>query len=97
MFRHYTKEFSNVIALEAFFDKDFQFDQQVDLVFEDSDHSPGALNYALPFWWKRIRLGGILSGHDYGGREVKTAVDTFAAINGLTVKTVSDNIWYIEK
>ena len=98
MFKHYTKEFSSVQPLEAFFDKDFEFNQTIDLVFEDSDHSQRALNYALPFWWQRIRPGGILSGHDYWGREIKTAVDTFAVLNGLTVKTFAgSSIWYIEK
>ena len=97
IFKHYTREFPNIQVLEAFFNTDFVFEQQVDLVFEDSDHSQQALSYSLPFWWKKICPGGILSGHDYCGREVKTAVDTFAILNGLTVKTVSNNIWYIEK
>ena len=99
MFRHYTKNYSNIVALEAFFNEDFEFDQQVDLVFEDSDHTQRALNYALPFWWSRINPGGILSGHDYSMRDVKTAVDTFAVINNLEIKLFSSDssIWYIEK
>ena len=99
MFRHYTKNYSNIVALEAFFNEDFEFDQQVDLVFEDSDHSQRTLNYALPFWWSRINPGGILSGHDYTMRDVKTAVDTFAVINNLELQLFSGDstIWYIEK
>jgi predicted O-methyltransferase YrrM len=98
MFRHYTKPYSNIVWLEAFFNEDFEFDQQVDLLFEDSDHTQRTLNHALPFWWSRINPGGILSGHDYCLREVKTAVDIFAVINNLEVKLFSDSsIWYIEK
>jgi len=98
MFRHYTKHYSNIVALEAFFNEDFEFNQQVDLLFEDSDHTQRTLNHALPFWWSRINPGGILSGHDYYLREVKTAVDVFAMINNLEVKLFSgSSIWYIEK
>ena len=98
MFKHYTGGFLNIQPLEAFFNKDFEFAQPVDLVFEDSDHSQKALSYALPFWWGHVKPGGILSGHDYWGQEVKTAVDTFAIVNGLKVNTFNNSsIWYIEK
>jgi hypothetical protein len=48
-------------------------------------------------WWNRINSGGILSGHDYHN-EVNLAVDQFALLNNLEVKTLeSSSIWYIEK
>lgn len=98
MFRHYTKDHSNIVALEAFFNEDFEFDHEIDLLFEDSDHTQKTLSHALPFWWSRIKQGGILSGHDYQMRDVKTAVDTFAVINNLKLKIFSNSsIWYIEK
>lgn len=98
MFRHYTKHCSNIVPLEAFFNEDFEFNQQVDLLFEDSDHTQRTLNHALPFWWSRIKEGGILSGHDYSLRTVKTAVDTFAVLNNLEVKLFpNSSVWYIEK
>ena len=99
MFRHYTKDYSNIVALEAFFNEDFEFNQQIDLLFEDSDHTQRTLNHALPFWWSRINPGGILSGHDYISlRDVKISVDTFAVINNLEVQVFPDsNVWYIEK
>ena len=99
MFRHYTKDHLNIVALEAFFNEDFKFDHEIDLLFEDSDHTQQTLNHALPFWWSKIKQGGILSGHDYTMRDVKTAVDTFAVINNLELKLFSGDstIWYIEK
>lgn len=98
LFRHYTKAYDNIVPLEAFFDVNFQFDLKVDLVFEDSDHTQKTLSHALPFWWSRIKNGGILAGHDYTTREVKTSVDTFAITNGFTVNVFpGSSIWYIEK
>jgi len=96
-FKHYTKEFKNVRPLEVFFSKDYIFNIQVAGVFEDSDHTQAALYHALPYWWKRIQPGGILSGHDYRD-EVKLAVDQFALLNNLELKTfTTSSIWYIEK
>lgn len=98
MFRHYTTSFDNIKPLEAFFNQDFEFNQLVDLVFEDSTHSSKYLTYALPFWWSKVKDGGILSGHDYNMREVQVSVDTFALLNNLKVNTFSDSsIWYMEK
>jgi hypothetical protein len=96
-FKHYTKDFKNIRPLEVFFDKEYVFDLPIAGVFEDSDHSQAALQHALPYWWKKIQPGGILSGHDYGG-PVKLAVDQFAILNNLEVHTFdSSSIWYIEK
>ena len=98
MFRHYTSAFDNIKALEAFFNQDFEFDQLVDLVFEDSTHTSKYLTYALPFWWSKVKAGGILSGHDYSMREVQVSVDTFALLNNLKVNTFpNSSIWYMKK
>ena len=96
-FKYYTKDFKNIRALEVFFNKDYVFDVSLAGVFEDSDHTQAALQHALPYWWKRIQSGGILSGHDYID-EVKLSVDQFALLNNLEVTTFeSSSIWYIEK
>lgn len=98
MFNSYTNKYSSIVPVTAFFDTDFVFPKTVDLVFEDSTHSQQYLSYALPFWWDKIRSRGVLSGHDYNLRSVQQAVDLFAAINKLSVKTIErSSIWYIEK
>lgn len=99
LFQHYTKDYPSILPIHGFFNKTFVFPTQVDLVFEDSTHQFHYLVYALPFWWKTLKPGGILSGHDYND-EVKTAVDLFAAIENVTVKNfknVGSSIWYIQK
>ena len=98
MFKHYTNKYLTIVPVTAFFDTDFVFPGEADLVFEDSTHTQQYLSYALPFWWNKVRNGGILSGHDYTLRPVQQAVDLFAALNRLTVKTFDQSsIWFIEK
>jgi predicted O-methyltransferase YrrM len=99
IFKHYTRNYKNIKPLKTFFGKNFQFNQKISLVFEDSDHKAETLTHALPFWWDRLEEGGILAGHDYNMRDVNTTVNTFAILNDLEV-LIPDNsssIWYIEK
>jgi predicted O-methyltransferase YrrM len=99
MFQYYTQDYPNIKPLEAFFNQDFVFNQKIAGVFEDSDHTQRTLNYALPYWWERLVPGGILSGHDYGLRDVKVSVDSFALLNDLTVykAEAGSSIWWIKK
>ena len=99
MFKHYTQDYENIKPLQAFFNQDFVFDQDVAGVFEDSDHTQRTLSYALPFWWERLVPGGILSGHDYQMRDVQISVDSFALLNDLTVHKggMGSTIWWIRK
>ena len=74
------------------------YDKTVDFVFEDSVHTIETLTHALPFWWERLAIGGILAGHDYTMQEVKTSVDTFSVLNNLKVNLFANSsIWYIKK
>ena len=64
------------------FKKTFGYPGKADFVFEDSTHTGEYLEFALPFWWKHLKSGGILAGHDYDN-EVKTAVDLFQTLNDM--------------
>lgn len=98
LFKHYTKQYQSICPVHGFFNHSFVFPTVVDLVFEDSTHEFHYLTYALPFWWKTIKPGGILSGHDYTIGEVKMAVDLFASIENVEVKTFNNSsIWWIVK
>jgi len=48
-----------------------------DLVFLDADHTYEALMNDIKTWLPLVRDGGLLTGHDYGGKHagVKKAVD----------------------
>ena len=63
-------------------------DNYLDAVFIDGDHSYEAVIKDLPFWWKKLRVGGWLLGDDYASCCPGTtkAVDEFAATNNLRIE-----------
>lgn len=82
-------------------------DEGYDFVFLDADHSYEGVRADLAAWWPKIRAGGWLCGHDYGGYVivngapryfgVKEAVDEWASALSLSVETDSDNTWFVRR
>lgn len=58
-------------------------DGSLDCVFVDGDHSYEAVKQDLPFWWRKIRVGGQMLGDDYWMEGVKYAVKDFAFSNNM--------------
>ena len=52
-------------------------DEYFDMVFIDAVHTFEEVSADIGYWLPKVREGGIISGHDYGGRKpgVKEAVD----------------------
>lgn len=71
--------------------KDFA-DESLDFVFIDADHSYECVKEDVREWSKKVRSGGIVSGHDYyvfkgsGNRGVLDAVNEYAAEHGLALQ-----------
>jgi hypothetical protein len=40
-------------------------DGYFDFVYLDASHTYDAVRAELPLWWKNVRSGGVISGHDY--------------------------------
>ncbi|MEM6393312.1 MAG: glycosyltransferase [Planctomycetota bacterium] len=73
------------------------FEQPLDFVYLDADHSEDGLRRDLAAWYAKIRIGGIIAGHDYGHRDfpgVQRAVDHFLGRFGLTAQRAPGGIWY---
>lgn len=62
-----------------------------DLVFIDSMHTYKAVKQDIELWLPKVRKGGILAGHDYGGKYkgVKQAVDEAFGDNILIGKDLT--------
>lgn len=87
-------------ACRSFSDKYFDF------VYLDSDHSYDHVKMETRKWYKKVKDGGILAGHDYvdgiiNGTEfgVKKAVDEFAREKGKLVFVLDEQFpsWFIIK
>ncbi len=75
-----------------------------DFVHIDGDHSYQSVIDDLTEWSKRVRVGGIVSGHDYDPDwGVKKAVDDYVEWNKIdncfysVEKKISPSFWWIKK
>ena len=80
------KEYS-VTALQKF------EDNSVDFVYIDANHREPFISEDVNGWYKKVKIGGILSGHDYvrlkkGYCDVRSAVHTFVTKNNI-------NPWFV--
>lgn len=72
-----------------------EFDGQVDMVFIDADHEYAGVKADIEAWSKKVKPGGIISGHDYAAnfqgviQAVKEAFPVGLAING--------SVWSVKK
>ncbi len=39
--------------------------EHFDFVYIDADHSYEAVKADIEAWWPKVRMGGVLAGHDY--------------------------------
>jgi hypothetical protein len=82
-------------------------DESLDFVYIDGNHSFDFITQDIQYWYPKIRNGGIISGHDYGIRSVRRAVDTFAKYHWSKVSYTDQKLerggsktvvsWFMEK
>jgi predicted O-methyltransferase YrrM len=70
----------------------------LDFVYLDARHDKESVACDLELWWPKVRVGGVLAGHDYldgelpeGTFGVKSAVDSFFGTTGYRVHTTTDD------
>lgn len=77
-----------------------------DWIYIDADHSYDGCMQDLISWYPKLKIGGILAGHDYtdgiglgGVFGVKTAVDEFVSIINTKLFLTEENVqsWYFQK
>jgi len=77
-------------------------DGSLDFAFLDADHTYEGTKEAIADWWRKVRPGGLLCGHDYGQPNyphwnVKRAVSELAERTKLPVELGGNFTWYIWK
>lgn len=76
-------------------------DLSLDFVFIDADHSYNGVKSDITAWLPNIKPGGFIGGHDYdnprerNGKEVKHAVDEFAAEYGEPLELGDGDTWFV--
>lgn len=71
-------------------------DESVDFCFVDASHRAEDVKRDIEAWWPKIKLGGVLAGHDYRWPSVKKIVNTFVQFHRLNF-VAKDNCWKITK
>lgn len=72
-------------------------DDELDFVYLDADHSEDGVFNDLCAWVPRVRIGGIIAGHDYGHRDfagVQRAVDRYLSRLGWEVREEGCGVWW---
>jgi hypothetical protein len=76
------------------------FDESVDLVFLDGDHSFEGVTRDLEAWYKKVKEGGYIGGHDYGHPEqgqVEEAVKEWFGIEKIKdIELDVNRTWFIK-
>lgn len=69
-------------------------DESVDIIFIDACHDYESVKEDIIHWLRKVKIGGILAGHDYNWSGVKTAVHEMIGEKNI----VSENgCWIYEK
>lgn len=72
----------------------------LDFVYLDADHSFVGVRADLRHWFRKVRDGGIICGHDYGHPDfpgVREAVDGFFHRFGWPVHVEGEGVWWTVK
>ncbi|MHC4663868.1 MAG: class I SAM-dependent methyltransferase [Planctomycetota bacterium] len=74
-------------------------DESLDLVFIDASHEYDNVRADLKAWFRKLKPGAILSGHNYEERHdgVIRAVGSFADRHGLNIGRGTGSIWHTYK
>lgn len=71
-------------------------DNSLDFIFIDGDHSYDCCYNDLNWWYKKIRRGGLFSGHDFSLPGVNKALLQFRTENNITgfFKVIPNDVWF---
>lgn len=91
------KNYINIVRGDSIEVSKNYLDKSVDFLYVDGSHDYEHLKKELKVWIPKMKIGGIMSGHDYessGWRSVVDAVnETF---DKEKIKTIGGNSWWIK-
>jgi len=77
-------------------------DESIGFVYLDGDRTPNIFRADMSQWLSKIKMGGILAGHDYKNKRgftVKDMVDDFCEKNNYSLDTTTERCrrwWFIK-
>jgi len=74
-------------------------DSSLDFVYLDGNHSKDAVDGDLRLWYPKLKVGGVICGHDYSSNpenDVNRAVAEFFKLKGLTLCEGGPDFWGVK-
>jgi predicted O-methyltransferase YrrM len=68
-----------------------------DLVFIDARHDYDSVLEDIHLWWPKIRLGGMICGHDFNHKWPGVERAVAQSFNLMHVGVASDSVWFVIK
>jgi len=69
----------------------------VDLIFIDALHDYESVKQDIALWWPKVRIGGILSGHDFNHRWPGCERAVAESFDLMQVGVAPDSVWFVVK
>lgn len=69
-------------------------DGTLDFVFIDADHTKEGINSDLGCWFPKIKVGGIIAGHDWDYPEIKETLNGFFGEENIGVRMPNTWVYY---
>lgn len=69
----------------------------IDLVFIDALHDYEHVKQDIALWWPKVRIGGMLAGHDFNHKWPGVERAVAEAFNLMQVGVGPDSVWFIVK
>jgi predicted O-methyltransferase YrrM len=70
---------------------------QADLIFIDALHDYEHVKQDIGLWWPKVRVGGILAGHDFNHRWPGCERAVAESFNLMHVGVAPDSVWFVIK
>jgi predicted O-methyltransferase YrrM len=69
----------------------------VDLIFIDALHDYEHVKQDIALWWPKVRIGGILAGHDFNHKWPGCERAVAESFNLMHVGVAPDSVWFVLK
>jgi predicted O-methyltransferase YrrM len=68
-----------------------------DLIFIDALHDYESVKQDIALWWPKVRIGGMLAGHDFNHQWPGVERAVAESFNLMQIGIASDSVWFIVK
>lgn len=72
-------------------------DGEFDLIFIDALHDYEHVKQDISLWWPKVRLGGILAGHDFNHKWPGVERAVAESFDLMHVGVAPDSVWFVIK